>query len=106
MAKTILIVDGNNDRLKRLRRVVSGWGYTVLQAESGTEALDLVAAGPPPAMLVGSRLADLDVDVLVRRIKRRFRDVEVDLLAATLDLAVLSPERIVRNCPVGETGCF
>ncbi len=26
--------------------------------------------------------------------------------APTLDLAVLSPERIVRNCPVGETGCF
>lgn len=81
MAKTILIVDGNNDRLKRLRRLVSGWGYPVLQAESGAEALDLVAAGPPPAMLVGSRLPDLDVDVLVRRIRRRFRDVEVVLIA-------------------------
>ena len=81
MAKTILIVDGNKIRMKRLSRMVSDRGYQTLHAASGAEALELVATGRPQAVLVGSRLPDQDVDVLVRGIKRRFRDVEIVVVA-------------------------
>jgi len=81
MAKTILIVDGNKARLKRLRNMVGSRGYHVLHAARGAEALDLVASGRPQVVLAGGRLPDQDVDVLVREIKRRFRDVEVVVVA-------------------------
>jgi len=76
MAKTILIVEGSKARLKRLSRMVADRGYHVLSATSGAEALSLLASGHPQAVLAGGRLPDQDVDVLVRAIRRRFRDVE------------------------------
>ena len=81
MAKTILIVDGNKGRLKRLSGMVSGLGYHVLQAASCAETLSFLASERSHAVLAGSRLPDGDIDGLVREIKRRFRDVEVVVVA-------------------------
>ncbi|MCU0591866.1 MAG: PAS domain-containing protein [Desulfobacterales bacterium] len=81
MDQTVLIVEGNKRRLRRLGRLVSERGYPVLYAASGAEALGLVAASHPPVVIAGGRLPDQDIDVLVREIKRRFRDVEILVLA-------------------------
>ncbi len=81
MAKTILIVEGNKRRQRRLGRLASARGYTVLYAASSAEALSLIATGRPQVVLAGGRLPDQDVDALVRGIKRRFRDVEIVVVA-------------------------
>jgi PAS domain S-box-containing protein len=81
MANSILIVDGHKARLKRLSGLVSKRGYAVRHAASGTEALGLVASAHPQAVLVGGRPSDQDVDELVRAIQRRFRDVEIVVVA-------------------------
>jgi len=57
--------------------MVSGLDFRVVEAARGRDALDLIASKPPQVVLVGGRLPDMEVDVLVREIRRRFRDVEV-----------------------------
>jgi PAS domain S-box-containing protein len=81
MANSILIVDGHKARLKRLSGMVAERGYAVRQAASGTEALGLIASTHPQAVLVGGRPSDQDADELVRAIQRRFRDVEIVVVA-------------------------
>jgi signal transduction histidine kinase/CheY-like chemotaxis protein len=80
MPKTILIVDGNSERRGRLEVLVSGFGYATLAAAGTAEALKLAAEAAPNAVIAGSRFPDEDVDVLVRAIARRFRDLEVLVL--------------------------
>jgi signal transduction histidine kinase/DNA-binding NarL/FixJ family response regulator len=81
MPKTVLIADGRTSRRRRLKTLVSGLGYRVGEAGSAAEALDRMDASPPQVVLAGSGFPDRDVDVLVREIKRRFRDVEILVLA-------------------------
>jgi len=77
MAKLILIVDGNTPRRRRWISMVSGLGFHVVEAAQGRDALNLIASKPPLVVLIGGRLPDMEVDALVREIRRRFRDVEV-----------------------------
>ena len=81
MAKTILIVEGNKRRAKRLGRMAADQGHPVLHAASSAEASALMAAENPGVVLVGGRLPDQDVDTLVRGIKGRFREVEIVVVA-------------------------
>ncbi len=77
MSKRVLIVDGNKLRKNRMSRMVSGFGYRVLEAAGGAEALQLSISERPDVVLVGSHFPDQDVDVFVRGIKRRLRDLEL-----------------------------
>jgi PAS domain S-box-containing protein len=82
MAKSLLIADADPRRRGRLSRAVSGLGYRVLATGSGAEALDLIGSAGPQVVLAGGRLADMEIDGLVREIRRRHRDVEVLVWAA------------------------
>jgi PAS domain S-box-containing protein len=81
MPRQVLIVDGNRTRRRRLSRLVGGFGYGVLEAAAAAEAFDIIRSAEPQAVLVGSRLPDLEIDLLVQEIKRRCRDTEVLVLA-------------------------
>ena len=81
MPKTVLVADGRTQRLRRLKKMVSGLGYQVVETGNASEALDLISVAQPQVVLAGSRFPDQDVDVLVREIKRRFRDVEIVVVA-------------------------
>jgi signal transduction histidine kinase/AmiR/NasT family two-component response regulator len=77
MPQTVLIADGKTSRRKRLSKLVSGLGYRVVEAGDAAEAFKQIQASPPQVVLTGSGFPDRDVDVLVRKIKRTFRDVEI-----------------------------
>jgi signal transduction histidine kinase/AmiR/NasT family two-component response regulator len=77
MPQTVLIADGKTARRKRLSKLVSGLGYRVVEAGDAAEAFKQIQASPPQVVLTGSGFPDRDVDVLVREIKRTFRDVEI-----------------------------
>src|SRR5512147_1561860 len=81
MPKTVLIADGRAARRRRLKTLVSGLGYRVAEAQGAAEALHIIASAPPQVVLAGSGFPDREVDGLVREVKRRFRDVEILVLA-------------------------
>lgn len=71
----ILFVDDDSLLLRSLRRVLAAAGYRVVTAESGQEALELLAREP-----VDLLLSDLDMPVmsgleLVSRVRRSFPEV-------------------------------
>ena len=81
MPKTVLIADGRPSRRRRLKTLVSGLGYRLVEAGDAAGALEDVPPSRRSGRVAGSGFPDRDVDVLVREIKRRFRDVEVLVLA-------------------------
>jgi len=81
MPKTVLIADGRTARLKRMKKMVSGLGYQVVEAGEAAVALNLISTVQPQVVLAGGGFPDGDIDGLVREIKRRFRDVEVVVVA-------------------------
>jgi len=81
MPKTVLIADGRTTRLRRMQKMVSGLGYQVVEAGEAAVALNLISTVQPQVVLAGGGFPDGDIDGLVREIKRRFRDVEVVVVA-------------------------
>ena len=73
----VLIVDDSTSRRERLNRVATSAGYRALETASGHDALGLVASAEPGVVLVGGCVAGMEIDALVREIRRRFRDVEL-----------------------------
>jgi PAS domain S-box-containing protein len=74
---SVLIADATEARVHHLSLAAASAGYRVLETGSGRDALDLVASAAPSVVVVGQSVSDMEVDELVRGIKRRFRDVEV-----------------------------
>jgi signal transduction histidine kinase/CheY-like chemotaxis protein len=73
----VLIADESPARREQLRRVAAAAGYRVLETDSGHDALNMVASAEPAVVLVGGCVAGMEIDALVRDIRRRFRDVEI-----------------------------
>jgi PAS domain S-box-containing protein len=81
MPKTVLIADGRPSRRRRLKALVAGLGYRLLEAADGARALAHLTESRPQVVITGSGFPDREVDGLVREIHRRFRDVEILVLA-------------------------
>ncbi len=81
MPQTVLIADGRASRRRRLKTLVSNLGYRALEAGDAAGALETIRASRPQVVLTGSGFPDRDVDGLVREVRRRFRDVEILVLA-------------------------
>jgi len=77
MTTCVLIADADTSRRRRLSRAAAGLGYRVIETGSAAEALSLIGSAGTDVVLVGGRLTDMEVDELVRGIRRRFRDVEI-----------------------------
>ena len=60
MAPTLLIVDDDSGHRKMLTTLLSGWGYPVMEAESGEAAIDLVRTTRLDAVLMDVRMAKMD----------------------------------------------
>ncbi|MBI4455307.1 MAG: sigma-54-dependent Fis family transcriptional regulator [Acidobacteria bacterium] len=77
MSKTILVVD--DERLLRwsVRQKLEGWGYNVMEAESGIAALQALESQAPDAVTLDMRLPDLNGLELLIRIKKQWPDLPV-----------------------------
>ncbi len=70
MAKTVLVVDDIAAHLQLMKEIVSGAGYNVLAASSGTEAVKLAKANIPDLVFLDIVMDDLDGYGACREITR------------------------------------
>lgn len=83
MAGRVLVVDGMADVRETMRLVLEIAGYSVTVATNGAEALVRCAEAPPDAVLVSSRLPDLDPGEFCARLRTVFPAPPVTMLGHT-----------------------
>ncbi len=92
-SKRILVVDDERNILRALRGILEDEGYIVSEAQNGAEALQMVAAMPPPDLvLLDIWLPDTDGVVLLQSIKSTHPSIPVVMMSGhgTIELAVRS----------------
>jgi len=95
MDHTILIVDDEEDIRYALEIYLSHFGYKVLKAENGEEALSLFRVFGPPIILSDIKMPGIDGIELLQKIKQENPDTEVIMITGhgDMDLAI----RSIRN---------
>jgi two-component system KDP operon response regulator KdpE len=77
----VLVVDDEPAILRALTSALHARGYQVRQAETGQEAIDMVALDPPDAMVLDLRLPDIDGVEVCKRV-RTWSSVPIIVLSA------------------------
>jgi two-component system KDP operon response regulator KdpE len=67
---TVLVVEDDGDMRRAVSRDLAAHAYRVVEAATGTEALDAWEAGRPDLVLLDLGLPDLDGMTIVRRLRR------------------------------------
>jgi len=90
MMETILIVDDEKNYPRILGAVLEEEGFEILTANSGKEALELLAASDVDLVLTDMKMPSMDGIELLERIKTRDRELPVIMMTAygTVDKAV------------------
>lgn len=70
MAKTVLVVDDNPDVRKLIGDLLIGYGYKVIEAANGQEALKAVHQRKPDVILLDTVLPYIDGNEVCRQIKK------------------------------------
>jgi signal transduction histidine kinase/CheY-like chemotaxis protein len=81
-AKTVLIVEDNDDGRRSLRMALELWGHRVLEAVDGPAALDLLRSEQPTVAVLDIGLPGMDGYELARRLRATFGD-QIGLIALT-----------------------
>ena len=92
MTATVLVVDDEVDLLFTIALSLELNGYRVLKAASGEEALDVVEAERPDAIVLDLRLPGIDGWEVLRRLGElgHFPSTPVVLLSAQVDAATVA----------------
>lgn len=95
MGETILVVDDEEQIRGTLRGVLADEGFTVLEAENGRTALELLATAAPRLAIVDIWMPEIDGVELVQRMRRRAPDVPIIVISGhgTIETAV----RVIRS---------
>ena len=75
--KTILVVDDEPRRLSAISRSLERFGFNVLQASDGREAMDLLADNTVDLTISDVFMPDVDGMEFTIRVKRRFPDAKI-----------------------------
>ena len=96
---TVLVVEDDPQVRKVLRRYLTGWGYTLLEAPNAAAALELIAThgGPIDVLLTDLVMPGLDGRSLSRRVLAEKPDIKVVFMSgytehAALNNAALGPD--------------
>ena len=82
--KTVLVVDDYEDLRLVTRRALESFGYRVLEAASGAEAVEVAQAGSPDLILMDLSMPAMDGFATIYQLRRLLglRDVPVIALSA------------------------
>jgi type IV pilus assembly protein PilB len=68
--QTILLVEDFDDSREMIRLLLEEQGYRILEAQNGTEAINLAAKETPDLVLTDFNLPDIDGTTLIKRIRK------------------------------------
>ncbi|MGD9873167.1 MAG: response regulator [Kiritimatiellia bacterium] len=80
---TVLVVDDDPRNRMLLHDLLKSKGYRITQAESGEEALDIIAADPPDTVLLDVMMTGMDGFEVCRRIKANPDTAHIPVLLVT-----------------------
>ena len=83
MPKKILVVDDNIDSIMILRSILESQGFTVLTAQSGLEALEIVARELPDLVLLDVMMPQMSGIEVLERIKTTHATSKVPVIMVT-----------------------
>jgi putative two-component system response regulator len=84
MSQTILVVDDNPDSITILQSILTTRGYTVVTAETGTDALRLVQADPrPDLVLLDVMMPEMNGIEVLQKIKETHATSKVPVILVT-----------------------
>jgi DNA-binding response OmpR family regulator len=72
----LLVIDDEEEVVKRLKRFLEKEGYEVVGAFNGKEALDIVQNSKIDVVITDIRMGDMDGIEVLKRAKRLYRDIE------------------------------
>jgi CheY-like chemotaxis protein len=82
---SVLVVNSDPDGRDALRRALEDAGFAVTTASSGSAALDVLEDGEPNVVVTGSHAGDMDVAMLVSRLRAAASESLAVIVLADLD---------------------
>jgi CheY-like chemotaxis protein len=95
MEKKILIVDDNEKNLKLLRVILQNYGYEVLEAQNGEEAVKLAKENIPALILMDIRMPVMDGITATKIIKSEPSIAKIPVIIVTSSAMKGDSERII-----------
>ena len=80
--RTVLLVDDEVDVLNILGTKIKGWGYDVVTAQNGKEALAAVESRKPGSVILDYKLPDMDGVLVLAQIRKTSTDLPVIMFTA------------------------
>jgi CheY-like chemotaxis protein len=92
----VLVADDDDECRKALVDCISGEpGFSTMEAESGTEALEVARASKPDVLLLDQRMPGLSGADVVRALRADGADVGLVLISASRDVGTIADELAV-----------
>lgn len=91
---TVLVVDDNEAMRKILQRRVESWGYAVLTAPDGLEAIRIAQARLPQAVLLDVMMPGLDGLEVCRRLTRDPATRRIPVILISAKASQISGEQV------------
>lgn len=91
--KTILHIEDNFENRLLVRRILVAEGYTVLEAESASESIDILSTITPDLILMDINMPDIDGYTLTARLKANPAYQNIPILAITANVTTAARER-------------
>lgn len=86
--RSILVVDDEADFLSSIRRLLRKEPYSVLTAESGTAALDLLARNPVSIVVSDYRMPGINGLALLRQVRSQYPEILTIMLTAISEIDI------------------
>jgi CheY-like chemotaxis protein len=83
MPKTILLVEDYDDCRAMMRFILEEWGYRVIEAGNGHDAVELVKEELPDLILMDMSMPEVDGLAATRRIKQIANADEIPVICVT-----------------------
>jgi two-component system OmpR family response regulator len=81
----ILLVDDEQDFLRIMEARIKSWGYELVKAVNGSEALKAAEDEKPDAIILDYMLPDMDGIAVLKKIRERDKGIPVIMLTANPD---------------------